>query len=548
MSRPDQDMSAEEYPRIWPAGRALAGPVRHRAGVATAYVVLTALALFPLVLTPLPPLVDYPDHLARMWILLHGNELPALASNYVTDWRLLPNLAMDLIVPALAQIMPLEIAGRLFVAATMAMLVLATAALHRVFHGRVGGWPLTSLFFLYNAVLFWGFLNYLFSLGVALLVFSAWVASERWPTARRVAAFAIAGCVLFVLHLFAFGVYGLLVAAYEAGNRLGLRRWSLASIVAVAIRLMQFIPAGLLWLVSLPDRGPSFTSYGTLAGRGYDILAPTTFDTMPTPFDRGMLVFALLFVLYARHTKTLHLAPAARFPLMAMLAGAVLMPNWLSGSWGADLRLPVTLPFLAIAAARLDRPQRRAVACFAAAALALFGLRIWTVSVTWRDMGDRFAEFRDAAKTLPEGTRLLVAQGPMPEAAQAIPGLSPMLAARQPQQFWHVPELAVIDRSVLVPYLFTGWTPVQVTARNADRQQSQSMPVTPWALAESVSPDWDPASAPANAYGEPAYWLDWQRKFDYALVIDFGEPLPEDLAMLQPVASGSYFHLYRIAP
>jgi hypothetical protein len=74
------------------------------------------------------------------------------------------------------------------------------------------------------------------------------------------------------------------------------------------------------------------------------------------------------------------------------------------------------------------------------------------------------------------------------------------------------------------------------------------MPVTPGMLAQSVSAGWDPWLAPNNAFGEPPYWLDWQRKFDYALVIDFGQPLPPGLTMLQPVASGSFFHIYRIQP
>src|SRR6185437_4042842 len=101
-----ESMTAEEYSRIWPVRSALAGFARRRAAVIASYVGLTALALLPLVLTRVPPLVDYPDHLARMWILLNRDDIPALARNYVIDWRLLPNLAMDLIVPALAQIMP----------------------------------------------------------------------------------------------------------------------------------------------------------------------------------------------------------------------------------------------------------------------------------------------------------------------------------------------------------------------------------------------------------------------------------------------------------
>jgi hypothetical protein len=64
-----------------------------------AYTVLVALTLSPLLFTSVPPLVDYPDHLARMWILVHGSE------NYQANWHLLPALAMDLIVPPLAHFM-----------------------------------------------------------------------------------------------------------------------------------------------------------------------------------------------------------------------------------------------------------------------------------------------------------------------------------------------------------------------------------------------------------------------------------------------------------
>jgi hypothetical protein len=104
-----------------------------------AYVALGAFTLSPLLFVSVPPLVDYPDHLARMWILVYGSE------NYVANWHLLPTLAMDLVVPPLAQIMPVEAAGKLFIALTMALLVIAKVVLHRVLHGRVGLWPLCSL-------------------------------------------------------------------------------------------------------------------------------------------------------------------------------------------------------------------------------------------------------------------------------------------------------------------------------------------------------------------------------------------------------------------
>ena len=84
-----------------PASNAL-----RKSEVVAAYLILGALTLSPLLWAAVPPLIDYPDHLARMWVLLHARDIPALASNYIVDWRLLPNLAMDLVVPALAQVMP----------------------------------------------------------------------------------------------------------------------------------------------------------------------------------------------------------------------------------------------------------------------------------------------------------------------------------------------------------------------------------------------------------------------------------------------------------
>src|SRR5487761_1576204 len=67
---------------------------------------LAAAMLSPLAWTSVPALVDYPNHLARMWILVHCARIPALARNYVVHWRVLPDMAMDFVVPALARMMP----------------------------------------------------------------------------------------------------------------------------------------------------------------------------------------------------------------------------------------------------------------------------------------------------------------------------------------------------------------------------------------------------------------------------------------------------------
>src|SRR5579859_5027629 len=134
--------------------------------VLASYVLCGAFALSPLFWVTIPPLVDYPGHLARMALL----AAPGASQSYVVHWQLIPNLAMDMIVPLLGRLIGVETAGWLFVGWTLAMLVAATALLHRSLFGRIGLWPLCSVLFLYNTAFYYGFLNYLFGLGAALLL------------------------------------------------------------------------------------------------------------------------------------------------------------------------------------------------------------------------------------------------------------------------------------------------------------------------------------------------------------------------------------------
>ena len=106
--------------------------------------VLAAITLSPLFWVRVPPLVDYPNHLARMWILVYSKEVPELAGNYIVHWRILPDRAIDLVVSLLSWILPVEQAGRVFIASTMLLLIGGTLTLHRVLHGRIEIWPIWS--------------------------------------------------------------------------------------------------------------------------------------------------------------------------------------------------------------------------------------------------------------------------------------------------------------------------------------------------------------------------------------------------------------------
>jgi hypothetical protein len=512
------------------------------------YVLFVGFILFPVFLVSIPPLADYPNHLARMHILSAADPAGNIDNNYLTNWRLIPDLAMDLIVLPLSWVMPLEIAGRLFIILTCALLVLGTICLHRTLYGRVGLWPLASLLFMYNYVLLWGFLNFLFTAGLSLLTFSAWIASERWHSSYRIPLFAAISALLLLFHLFAFGFYGLLILSFELGN--SARRNALWSeVVSLSTKLLQFLPSILLWGFSLKNAGPIYYGYGTLLHKFFAVMAPFIFNTPPALPDLMTFAAALSLFYVGFRSGALRLAPKMRAPLAAMIIVAVLMPEWTAGSWSADIRLPVLLPFVAIGATELKCSRKIAAVLLALSGLALLTVRVWAVSQTWIDADRRFNEVRLAAQNIAPGSRLLQVASDFPDREHEIDGVSTMLALRSPISLLHIAALAVIDRDVFIPSLFTGWTPIAPSGRNAGMSRTLGGVLSPAQLLERSSPLASEAAESElrpNALGEPPCCYDWPKTFDYVLWVDFGEVPKVIPDQLELSASGSFFHIYRV--
>src|SRR5579863_3386278 len=437
------------------------------------YALFGLLTISPLFWVRVPALVDYPNHLARMWILAQHGQIPALSANYLIAWRILPDLAMDLIVPPLAGLLSIETAGRIFIALTMLALIAGTATLHRVLNGQWALSPLWSALFVYNAVLFWGFLNCLFGIGACLFALAGWIATREWRMAPRILMFACVASLLLLLHLFAFGLYGLSVALYEIGERIGRRRLSLASFLSLIAAGLQFLPGMVLWHLSLERSGSTLTTYGRLADKFYALISPFAFGYLPVPFDGAVGLLAVAFLAFALLSRSLRIAPQFRVPLAGLALAALVMPNVLSGSWGADMRLPVALSFLLIAASRFAAPQPRTGVILAALALSVLGLRIWTVTQSWRDYDRQFAEFRAAARVIAPGSRLMIVERLASRRIVPLVGVPADLAVLQRVVFIHMAALAVIDRSAFVPYLFTGWTTIAVAPHNRQIAQRE---------------------------------------------------------------------------
>ena len=223
-----------------------------------AFALLMALVTVPLFSTVLPPLFDHPNHLARMHLLGEGGN-----AFYAVRWGPLPNLAEDLIVPPLVRLMPLEIASRLFLGMTFGLIAGGAILLNRAATGAWRLWPLLAFLLLYNRIFLWGFVNYLFGLGLALCGTALWLRRGREPWWFRTLASSFVALACFFSHIAAFGFYALVILGVEAAPacaELGARRWP-AFVRRIGIAGAQFVVPTALFLGNWQAKAGGAVSY-----------------------------------------------------------------------------------------------------------------------------------------------------------------------------------------------------------------------------------------------------------------------------------------------
>jgi hypothetical protein len=501
-----------------------------------AWAAFAVLGLFPLVFVRVPGLGDYLNHLARMHVLT--SDAPELHQYYEVHWTPIPYLAMDMVTPLLVRVLPIYVAGKLFVLACVLSPVAGAAALHYAVYRRLSLVPLGAWLVAYNFLLALGFLNYLFSVGCALALFAGWIAAAGWPRWRRAVIFAPFVLLLYFGHAFACADYCLAVTGFELHRMFGCRPFRLraATLDAVAA-LAQALPA-MLFAVTLNVNagyvGRLHTQWGDLGAKLLAIASPIVVFHDRVDLWVSLAALALAVVLAAR----VRIAPQVWPSCLPIAAGAIAMPHVLFSTWGMDLRLPLFLVLLLIAGASFPRaPAWRWPAVFAVALLV--GVKSADCYSVLRGLDADIAETRTILSQLPTGARLLVVN---------VAGRGTGTERVPQSTIWHMPLTAVIDHDAFVPYFFNGLTTVRMRAAYLPFSTPNGLPVSMAELrdgarhAVATGPD---QIDPENPGGR-IYWFDWPRHYDFVLIQRFGAspgPLPPGLSL---AAHSPNMDLYRV--
>jgi hypothetical protein len=501
------------------------------------YAALAALVLAPVLAVRVPAMGDTLNHLARMHVLAAIGRSAELRRYYEVSWTPIPYLAMDAVVPLLARVMPIYLAGKLFVAACVLMPPACALCLHGAVHRRLSLVPAAAFLLSYNSLLSFGFLNFLFSAGLAVMLFAAWVRTAHWPRWPRAAIFAPFVLLLYFGHAFACAAYCLAVAGCEIA-RAGRAGFRPARRVAAdwAAALAQAAPA-MAFAATLDVGagyvGPLNTQYGDLGAKLTALASPMLFLHDPV---QGLTILGAVG-LAAASAFRLRLAPDIWPAALAVGLAALAVPHVFDSTWGTDLRLPLVALLLLIGGAGLRPAGRAWRAGLLAGLAALVAARSADAWIVLRRLDGQIAETRQVLAGLPRGARLLVVN-----CLDGNTGREQVPAS----SYWHMPLTAVIDHDAFLPTLFSGLTTVRV--RDAYRLAStpNGLPVTPAQLRDGAGRADPPGSLSGNGLGARYYHYGWPAKFDFVLVQRFGcdpGPLP---SVLVPVAQAPEMDLYRV--
>ena len=427
--------------KVGQVGRSSTATGLDRYNIALALLLL-AVASTPLLLADYPPLVDYPNHLARAFIIAHYDEIPDFRDAYRIEWQVLPNLAMDVFVPFLGQFTGVPVAGRAFIFMTFSVLLLGSLAVNSALYGRVTLGGVMALAFLYNSILIWGFLNYLFGLGIALLAFAAFMRlyeATRWTFLVGSSSLSL---LVFFCHLYAFAIYGILVIAYTFyKSGVGLRR---ESFVHLARNLyfsgvQAIVPLALfLFFSPVGNASTEVVQFGSfrrkLDGISY------FFSNYNESID--ILAYSLLagLVGYLAGTRVLSMNKVIIGVLALLVCLYVSMPAVILSSSSADRRLIVALAFVFTAGSCIRVTARREWLAVAAVISVITILqagitgRAWAANDTWHQ------EYTAALEHVGVGSKVALAID--------------RRLSWHPVNVRHLPSLLVVERQAFAPNIF----------------------------------------------------------------------------------------------
>jgi hypothetical protein len=401
-----------------------------------------------------PPILDYPNHYARMWLLAGGIDKPPFREIYAIDWnQTFTNVGIDLAAYWLGPLIGVSLLARGLLFLAIVLPPLGAIALHRRLHDGGHYWQIGILYFAWCATLIGGFINFQIGLGMALFFATA---DHALQSRNPVVLFCWR--LLTVMHIFALGFYMALVCGLEFSPTTAALRSPVAFLRLCGRLLVAMLACALpaiglfLYQPVLPDGG------GSLGASWNSSVVLILANLMSALWSYGLLADMLLLIplilicTHAVRTRRLTVHSGMAVTAVGLLLLSCVAPRHMLGTGWISWRFPIMMALAAmVMICPLPRlPRRQAIVVLILLSTVVLGRTAWIGFNWWQGDAD-VADIRTVLATVPEDAAIL----PVMHQASEQDVADHRYFAWKQDTFRHLPTLAVPYAHVFVPTLFT---------------------------------------------------------------------------------------------
>ncbi len=384
------------------------------------WIILTVGAVLPFAVVQLPPLYDYyhwvfVGHLVPLLLPGARGTAPAVNSLYGLTLLPIPNLGAPVLIALLSLVLPVGVAGRVFLTLCVLAFAYGFAFLVRAIQARptaleLLGFPVAFGYFMYK-----GYDSYLLSLALAFFAVGTLhrvtCGGTARPARRAIVWLAGLGVGLYLCHLFGWMVFAPATGIYtlrlmrQARWRAGL---GLGSTVLPALALLGWYTAGSIG-------GSKVILYPLLSEKILSLVEPLMLFLRTDPFTPPLATFwtnlggglLILALLVANLASPLRKQPWLPLLLPAAILGGIALAlpiSEFSGDIRPDERFVLPAVMLGLASLRFKPLTVGRGAAMSAVVLLILSYHL----VEYRSAGTALSEIQQStAAVLPPGAAVL---------------------------------------------------------------------------------------------------------------------------------------------
>jgi hypothetical protein len=342
------------------------------------FLLLCASLALPFLLAGAPPMLDYPNHLARVFILAHLHD-PAyhFAQAYVADWKPYPYILWDAALVALQRVMPVESAGKSMLILSALLVPLAAAWILRQANPESSRLAFLACALACNLYFLWGFCACQLGLGLGLLMVGAWLWYRKQPSPWRAVLFAGLCFAAYFAHLMGFAAAAFILVFYELTGRNRFECLKLAGFLAGPSLLFLWAKPGIRGAAVHFEWRPLSEKLETLK----DCVTHGYHPHLEQAFLAGLIVCVLLAVV---RNSALRIQWRWAIVTLAFFGLYLALPYAWGESFDLDARLLLPLAILPMAGLNVGRRRANWIA---AVAVLLTLLRVFDITQGYREAG-----------------------------------------------------------------------------------------------------------------------------------------------------------------